>query len=71
MAGAVVGAVVIAGSLGFDENFLATIGLVPWWGLVVVVVSQSMVSFAFVGIVGWSLVADWLQTDRSKSTDRP
>ena len=55
-AGAITVAVIVVGSLQYDEQYYRNIGVVPWWEIVVIASSQSMLSYAFVGMVIATLV---------------
>jgi hypothetical protein len=57
-AGAVVLIVLVAGSIQLEENYLREMGLRPWWEAVVVTTSQSMLTFAVLGIITASLCMD-------------
>lgn len=57
-AGAIVLIVLVAGSLQFEDNYLREIGLRPWWEPVLVTASQSMLTFAVLGIIFASLCMD-------------
>lgn len=50
--------VILVGSLQFDDFYLRNIGVVPWWDIVAIASSQSILSYAFLGIVIASLIEE-------------
>lgn len=54
-AGVIVFVVIVAGNLQFDHEYFRSIGVLPWWEMVVRAASQSMLSYAFLGVVIASL----------------
>jgi hypothetical protein len=57
-AGAIVLIVLVVGSIQFQAHYLREMGLRPWWEAVVVTTSQSMLTYAVLGIIAASLCMD-------------
>jgi hypothetical protein len=65
-AGLVVTVVVIVGSVQTDDWLLRDLGVRPWWDLIAPAASQSLVAWAFVGVVAASLASDALRRARGE-----